>query len=142
MDLIALGNRKFRIIETYSVGLTLEMDRLVLESGLGTMLQKAVTPEEGGAHAAKVWECISRSGNALAFLSRMILPEEIEDLDWSPEEAARTIAWVKRLHAPEDAASVRQLLIRLVISFFVAARHSSALSGIASRQAAVAAPAA
>jgi hypothetical protein len=77
----------------------------------------------------------------VAFISRLILPANVADIDWSPEEAARTAAFVKKLHMPADRGTVRQHLIRLVISFFVAARHSSALSGIASR-AAVAAPAA
>jgi hypothetical protein len=141
METFDLGGRKFRTIETHTIELQYDLDRLVVETGLGAMLQKKVTPEEGGEHAARIWEAISRSGTAFAFLARIILPEPVADLDWSPEEAARTIAFVKKLHAPDDAATVRQHLIRLVISFFVAARDSSALSGIAS-PAAVAAPAA
>jgi len=127
-----LGGRKFRQIVSPTVELSMEMDKLILESGVARVLHAGATEgEAGGEYGGRIWEAISRSSTAFAFIGKMILPENVPDLDWSPEESARTAAFVKKLHGPEDAATVQQILIRLVISFFAVVRHSSRLSDIA-----------
>lgn len=129
-----LGGRPFRQIQTRTFELMMELDRLVIESGISKLLQSGPNANEnGGAFGARLWETISRSNKSFAFVAALIIPANMQDVDWTPDEAARTASFVKKLHDLADFATMQQLLIRLVISFFATARRSRELFDIASQ---------
>ena len=128
MEIIELGGRHWRILETSTLQHLLWMDQRVAESGLAGLLQQAVTVKEAGEHAGRIWEQISKSGKALAFLGGMLMPEKIPDIEWTPARAEETMAFLEKLTAPEDHARIRSLLVSVVLGFFGVVRDSFALS--------------
>jgi hypothetical protein len=131
VEIIDLGARRWRIIETSTLEHVIWMDLQVIESGLGRMLQQPVAASEGEAHAGAIWEAISRSQKAFSILGGMLVPETVPDNEWSPVLAENTATFMKKLTAPEDHARIRTLLISVVLGFFVAARRSAGLSAAA-----------
>jgi hypothetical protein len=130
MEVIELGGRKFRIIEKGTLEHQMWMDRQVLETGLSGILREA--PMSSADYAGKIWEQISRQQKVFPLLSGMLIPEGLADVDWTPAEADKTTAFLKKLTAPEDHARVRSLLISVVLGFFGAAQNYAELSGIVS----------
>jgi hypothetical protein len=131
MEIIELGGRRWRIIETSTLEHIIWMDLQTIESGLGRTLQQPIPASEAEAHAGAVWEAISRSQKAFAILGGTLVPEAIPDSDWTPELAEKTGGFMKKLTAPEDHARIRTVLISVVLGFFVAAQASSGLSAAA-----------
>jgi hypothetical protein len=131
VEIIGLGGRRWRIIETSTLEHVIWMDLQTIESGLGRMLQQPIAASETEAHAGAIWEAISRSQKAFSLLGGMLVPEVRKDEDWTPDIAELTAHFLKKLTAPEDHARIRALLVSVVLGFFVAGRRSAGLSAAA-----------
>lgn len=143
MEIISLGNRKFRVIETSTFGHRMDMEQLMLESGVTRILQTIPTFEgldpaaralAAGKYATEVYEAIARAGKVFAVLGGLLIPEEIADTDWTQEVARDTGAFLRKISSPEEMAALRFRLLEMVMGFFVGALASSEPSGIVSRQ--------
>lgn len=132
MELIELGCRNFRIIETSTLEHLIWMDRQVTEAGLSRSFRAGLGTKTADEFAAGVWEQISKSGQVFSLLAGMLIPQNLRDEDWTPEEAAKTIAFLKKLTSPVDHARIRSLLVSVVLGFFGSARGFAAVSDIAS----------
>jgi hypothetical protein len=128
MELIKLGGREWRIVQTSTLQQVIWMDRQIAETGVASLLQRAPV---GANWSEQIWAQISKSDKTFPLLSGMLLPREISDEDWTPEVAEKTAAFLKKLTAPEDHAAVRSLLISVVLGFFGAAQRYAELSAIA-----------
>lgn len=73
-----------------------------------------------------------RSGRALDLIGGLLLPDEVDDLDWSPELAKETAKFLGRLSSEEDKQQVHVLLGKLVAGFFAAGVLSVGTSPVSS----------
>lgn len=70
-------------------------------------------------------------------LGGLLVPEEIEDLDWTPAVAGNTVKFLRNLSEQEDKEAVHVLFGRLVAGFFVdgVLSHGTSRSYFAASQA-------
>ena len=68
------------------------------------------------------------SGRIFPILGGLFLPEKISSLDWTPEVAEETAAFLKKVSDPEDKAQIQRQVISLLISFFQSGLASLTIS--------------
>lgn len=127
---LELGGHRWRPIQQPTLEHAIWMDKHVLEAGLHKLTQAPEETEE--QFAARIWELIARSDKVFLFLGGMLLPDELPDDAWTPEEAQRTAARFKKISAPAEMAGLRTHLVALVLYFFVKGLGSLQPTGIAS----------
>ena len=125
MEVIELGGRRWRILQAGTLEHMIWMDQQVTEAGLTALLKAA--PSEG-EWTDRIWQAISHSGQTFPLLSGMLIPENLSDDAWTPAEAEKTSAFLKKLTAPEDKARIRALLVSVVLGFFGVAQSFAGLS--------------
>jgi hypothetical protein len=71
--------------------------------------------------ASQVWE----SGKAVEIMAGLLVPSELEDVQWTPQLAADMEKFIGNLFEEDDKAKVRQAIGEFLYLFFVIALYSS-----------------
>lgn len=83
------------------------LDRIAIEEG--------ELPED---FAVRLLGEVINSGRIFPILGGLFLPEKTSSLDWTPEVAEETMAFLKKVSDREDKAQIQRQVISLLISFF------------------------
>lgn len=112
---IRLGGREFRPV----VDATIEHDYwlmgLIRRAGISPNMKAGESPD---AFATRITDETLTSGQAFSILSGFLMPAEKDVCDWTPDMAAETAAFLKRLRAPEDKATIKACTADLLSGFF------------------------
>jgi hypothetical protein len=115
METIKIQGRTFRPV----VDSTFEHDIYLMNHIRGAGLD-TIQPKEGEAYedfALRLFDGLIGSGRLLLILGGLIIPEEITDLQWSPDVATITADFLKKVSAPEDKVIIEQQVIALLVNF-------------------------
>ena len=115
-EVIILGGLPYRAIKNT----TLQNDYYVMQqlqrSGIAN-----ITPDQGEtaeAYAMRLMAAIVENGIPLKLLGGLIIPEEISDSGWTPEQAETTASLLAQLTDKADKNRVQALIIEVVKDFF------------------------
>ena len=114
------GGRRFTSVPPaeLSVGQELRYMQLYAKSGLGDLtLQEGEDPR---AFALRIVDELTAAGIVLEMLGSLLLPEDKEPKDWTPEMGKATAAFLSSLTGEENRAAVRAHVLTLVLDFFEA----------------------
>jgi len=89
--------------------------RQVRLAGLDSMPMDA--GETAEHYARRMLEQMLTSANVLTLLGCFVLPEDVADLDWTPELAEITGRYFGGLHEPEDRVGVQAQLLSVIVPF-------------------------
>jgi hypothetical protein len=78
--------------------------------------------------AVRLLNDVISSGRVFPILGGLFLPEKISSLDWTPEVAEETAAYLKKVSDPDDKALIQQQVISLLLSFFQSGLASLTIS--------------
>lgn len=116
--MIALGGREYRVIKTSTVEHDVWMMARVVDAGIRQVtMEPGESPE---AFATRLTGELARSGQVLALLGGVMIPSELQDLQWTPEVAKATAAALGQLTDPDDKQAVLSQIASLVAGFFEA----------------------
>jgi hypothetical protein len=93
------------------------LDRIAIEEG--------EPPED---FAVRLLGEVISSGRIFPILGGLFLPEKIASLDWTPEVAEETVAFLKKVSDPDDKTLIQQQVVSLLISFFQSGLASLTIS--------------
>lgn len=111
-----LGGRAFRSIGESTIQHDYTFMGMVREAGLDRpTLEPGETPQD---FAARLLGEILSSGRAFDLLGVLLIPEGMEDTDWTPELGEETAAHLAHLTEPDDKAKVNGLVLSTLIDFF------------------------
>lgn len=117
-DLITLGGRQFRACENSTV----EHDYVTMDRIRAAGLDIIEMPEDAdpAAFTNELLSRIVRSNQLFGLLACMLIPADKQGADWTPELAAETEAFIKKLTSPADKQLIHEQVVALLISFFQA----------------------
>ena len=116
MEKITIGGRTFVPVKNS----TIEHDFWLMAHIRGAGLDR-IAIEEGEPpddFAVRLLGEVISSGRIFPILGGLFLPEKIASIDWTPEVAEETVAFLKKVSDPEDKAQIQRQVISLLISFF------------------------
>ena len=126
MEKITIGGRTF-VPVTNS---TIEHDFYLMSHIRGAGLDR-IAIEDGEPpddFAVRLLGEVISSGRVFKVLGGLFLPEKISSLDWTPEMAEETAAFLKRISEPRDKLEVQKQVINLLIDFFQSGLASLTIS--------------
>ena len=116
MEKITIGERTFVPVKNS----TIEHDFWLMAHIRGAGLDR-IAIEEGEPpddFAVRLLGEVISSGRIFPILGGLFLPEKIASIDWTPEVAEETVAFLKKVSDTEDKAQIQRQVISLLISFF------------------------
>ena len=93
------------------------LDRIAIEEG--------EAPED---FAVRLLGEVIHSGRIFPILGGLFLPEKISSVDWTPEVAEETAAFLRKVSDREDKAQIQRQVVSLLISFFQSGLASLSIS--------------
>lgn len=115
-EALQIGGRPWRVVRNSTLEHDFETMRLARAMGLQDAGQlPEETPQD---FAERLVFQLTDSGRAFDYLGCLLLPANVPDDKWTPEEGQRTAAFMRMLTAPADKAEVQGLVATLLISFF------------------------
>jgi len=116
LEKIGIGGRTFVPVRNS----TIEHDFWLMAHIRGAGLDR-IAIGEGEApddFAVRLLGEVIDSGRIFPILGGLFLPEGTSSLDWTPEVAEETAAFLKRISEPQDKLEVQKQVISLLIDFF------------------------
>ncbi len=110
-----LGGRTFLSVTESTIEHDLHFHGIAGRAGLRFEKREEESAED---FAARILAETIESGQALALLGCLIVPEAVGVEGWTPDEASKTAAFLAQLRGEEDKAHVRALILSLIIGFF------------------------
>ena len=116
MEKITIGGRTFVPVKNS----TIEHDFYLMSHIRGAGLDRIALGEDEAPDdfAVRLLGEVISSGRVFKVLGGLFLPEKISSLDWTPEMAEETAAFLKRISEPRDKLEVQKQVISLLIDFF------------------------
>ncbi len=125
-----LGGRVFREAKRSTIEHDIWTMDQIWASGLDSVRRD---PEEAFEEfGLRLLDVALRSGRALDLIGGLVVPEEVDDLDWTPQLAKETARFLGQLSSEEDKQQVHVLLGKLVAGFFPAGVLSAEISPVSS----------
>lgn len=113
----AVGGREFRLVQRSTVKHDVYMLRHLRAAGVtGARPGEGETQEQ---FCVRVHEQILDSGQMLPILAGMLVPVQLEDLQWTPAIASETEEFLDALFEPADKAAMHKALAQFS-GFFAA----------------------
>lgn len=129
---LSLGGRRYRSIATSTIEHDVAYQRLLLKSGLK---QDAPLPGESYVEwGVRLLDRLVATGQLLPALGLLLIPDEIEDLAWTPEIGKETVAGLSAVADPAEKQVVHALIRDVLYGFFERAQAFSTGSTISSSQ--------
>lgn len=127
---LTIGGARWRVIRNS----TLEHDFSAMRAAraIGVDAAGLLPGETPEAFAERLLFQVIDSGGIFRLLGCLLLPVDVPDDHWTPEEAERTETFLKALRDPEDKTAVRGLVSSLLLGFFAEGLRSSPPSPAAS----------
>ena len=116
MEKIGIGGRTFVPVRNS----TIEHDFWLMAHIRGAGLDR-IAIGEGEApddFAVRLLGEVIDSGRIFPILGGLFLPEGTSSLDWTPEVAEETAAFLKRISEPQDKLEIQKQVINLLVDFF------------------------
>ena len=122
-NIITLAGRDFRLIKHSTINHENWVMTRVRAAGLVSMKLANGENEEDFIRrlASQVWE----SGKAVEIMAGLLVPDALEDVQWTPQLAADMEKFIGNLFEEDDKAKVRQAIGEFLYLFFVIALYSS-----------------
>ncbi len=115
-ETFTLGGREFRSLSQSTIEHDMWVVARMRMAGIHEFYQHE--NETQFAFATRVINELIDSGQALEILGGLLLPAELDPLDWTPKVAAETAAFIRKLTDPEDKNLVQLLISRMLVDFF------------------------
>lgn len=93
------------------------LDTLVMEDG-----------EEPADFAVRMYEQAVGTADVFKLLGCLMLPAEVDDLDWTKEQMAATAAALKRVVEPDEKRQIQTTVVGMISGFFHSGLTSLRLS--------------
>lgn len=116
MEKIRIGGRTFVPVKNS----TIEHDFWLMAHIRGAGLDRIAIGEDEAPDdfAVRLLGEVIDSGRIFPILGGLFLPEKTSSLNWTPEVAEETAAFLKKLSDPGDKAQIQQQVVSLLLSFF------------------------
>ena len=116
MEKIKIGGRTFVPVKNS----TIEHDFWLMAHIRGVGLDRIAIEENEPPEdfAVRLLNEVINSGRIFPILGGLFLPEKTSSLDWTPEVAEETAAFLKKISDPADKALIQQQVVSLLLSFF------------------------
>lgn len=116
METTKLNGRVYRAIKTS----TIEHDFYMIDRIRAAGLDRVTLAEGENAEqlAMRLLEMTIGTGKAFEILGGLLIPVDVQDIDWTPAIAEETAENIKRTTDDAEKAEIRQQLVALLISFF------------------------
>jgi hypothetical protein len=112
---IELGGRKFRAVVESTVEHDIEVRALVHDAGFDLLAKrKDESPDD---FVVRMIGQLSASRKDADFAGVLLVPEELDDTEWTPEVAVETTRFIKKLTAQADKLILRNLSMELLSGF-------------------------
>lgn len=118
MNTITLGGRKFRAIVESTVEHDIEVRALMHEAGFDMLAKRK--DESADDFVVRMLGQMAASRKDADFAAALLVPSDLDDVEWNPEVAAMTAAFIKKLTAQDDKLVLRSLTIELLGGFISA----------------------
>jgi hypothetical protein len=116
LEKIKIGGRMFVPVKNSTIEHDFWLMAHIRGAGLDRIaIEEGEPPEE---FAVRLLGEVISSGRIFPILGGLFLPEKISSLDWTPEVAEETAAFLKKVSDPDDKALIQQQVVSLLISFF------------------------
>jgi hypothetical protein len=132
-DRVSLGGRIFRVI-TARAKQAFWISGQAQKAGLYELRRRP--GETMGDFALRLQGELSASGAAHLLLGGLLLPEHLEDKDWTPQIALETGRFVGECEGEEDLKTISHLFASFIIGFFASGMASLMSSEPSSSEAA------
>jgi hypothetical protein len=124
---ITLGGRKFRAIQESTVEHDIEVRALMHEAGFDVLAKRK--DETADDFVVRMLGQMSASRKDADFAAALLVPDDLDDVEWNPEVAAMTAAFIKKLTAQVDKLVLRSLTIELLGGFISAGLLAASAGG-------------
>ena len=114
---VSLGGRIFRVVQDTTVAQDIWITGRSERAGLYELQRRQ--GEDPDRFAIRILGELSVSGEAAFLLGGMLVPEDVEDSDWTPQLAEQTAKLIGGVTDADDKKTVHHLIASLVIDFFV-----------------------
>lgn len=115
-EIQTLGGRQYRPIHTSTLEHDIAMMLAVRTAGLGEMtLGEGESP---GEFAHRIFISLLESGQAFDVLGCLLIPVEIEDVNWTRAIGEQTAAAMRALTDTDEKRSIQSQMVSMVIGFF------------------------
>lgn len=117
-DPIVLRGRRFRAVQQPTLRHQVFVTEVEREAGLvkATMLPD----EQPDDFAVRLVQRANQAGVLYLLLGAMLVPEELQDLDWRPELARETAELVANVQDPDELARVHRFIGEALLPFLTA----------------------
>ena len=111
-----LGNKAFKALKQS----TIEHDFWLMDTIRAAGLEQVTLRpgEEAETFATRLLHDVIASGRVFDLLGGVLVPADSNDLDWTPEAALQTAAFMRKLSEPTDKILLQSLVVELLIGFF------------------------
>ena len=114
---VMLGGRGFREIAKSTIRRRYWTQAVMDRAGLMAPVMEG--DEDAEHYARRIWRQVTESAEVCNLIGGLLMPADKTDLEWTPEIAAHTAAFVATLTAEEDHRIIDGCMLALVIGFFV-----------------------
>ena len=126
MEKIRIGGRTFVPVSNSTIEHDFWLMAHIRGAGLNRIaIGEGEAPED---FAVRMLSEVISSGRIFPILGGLFLPEKISSLNWTPEVADETAAFLKRISDPDDKGLIQQQVISLLLSFFQSGLASLTIS--------------
>jgi len=114
---LRIGGKRFRVVQDG----TAERDHFVIQYAgkVGLREVAMLEAEDPEAFAHRLLYQLVDAGVVFELLGGILIPDELEDSEWTLELARSTAAHLRRCHLPEDKATINAAIGCLIQDFFV-----------------------
>ena len=116
--MITLGGRKFRPILESTVEHDIAVRALMHEAGFDMLAKRK--DESADDFVVRMLGQMSASRKDADFAAALLVPDDLDDVEWSPEVAAMTAGFIKKLTAQADKLVLRSLTMEMLGGFIAA----------------------
>jgi len=126
LEKITIGGRAFVPVKNSTIEHDFWLMAHIRGAGLDRIaIEEGEPPED---FAVRLLGEVISSGRIFPILGGLFLPEKIASIDWTPEVAEETVAFLKKVSDTEDKAQIQRQVISLLISFFQSGLASLTIS--------------
>lgn len=113
---ITIGGKIFRVIKSS----TLEHDHWCMGEIRGAGLDRMTVAKDElpDDFVRRILAETIRSGRVYALLGGFLIPDDVQDNDWTPDIAKETAGFMRKLTDPADKSIVNMQVVALLIGFF------------------------
>lgn len=111
-----VGGRRFVPVSSSTLEHDFTFFRLCREASLDSI--ELLPGESAGDCGRRIMGQLAGSGHAFRFLGLLLVPEEVDPLEWTPALMESTAEFFGKLSDPKDKAIVTGLLLSVLIDFF------------------------